>query len=280
MASSTAAALASRRTVVGRATRSASSAGRQIVAAASPLNGDKTPVPKTRGPLRGGKQPLKAVIHPTDTPGGIGQLTPDMSPIVIHGKTTGVPITGVWQPETRCVLYTAELEQGSLYIGVDSTATQERPGNGGLRIRSYPTPAAAKQEAINLSEAMSFKHGVYNTGFSGAKLVFDTAVPVDDIDKEQLMDRVAEVLEVIVSIFSLLCPSFVCVNSAPSLFLILRIMSEHIFLLFFAYAMVLCTGTGCSRLHRLRHQHYRRRYGLPRQHFSLRACWNRFRGRH
>lgn len=170
---------------------------RQIVAqAASPAgNGGR---PSTRRALRRGRaeqQSMKAVIHPTDGT-GVGRLTPDMSPMALTGNKTGVAVTGVWQPETGCILFTAELEQGTLYVGVDSSATQERPGNGGLRIRAYPTPAEAKQEAINLSEAMSFKHGVYNTGFSGAKLVFDTKVDVSAIDKEQLMDRVAEVLEV------------------------------------------------------------------------------------
>lgn len=115
---------------------------------------------------------------------------------VLTGTRTGIKIMSEWEAGQGSIMYIALLKQGTLYIGVDPSATQIRPGNGGLRIRSYPTPTAARMEALKLSEAMTFKHGVYNTGFTGAKLVFDARVPIDEVDRSNLMDEIAEVLEV------------------------------------------------------------------------------------
>lgn len=83
------------------------------------------------------------------------------------------------------------LTEGILYIAYDIDSTPEVPGNGGLRIGTYPSPGAAQEEAVALTEAMSAKHAMYDTGFTGAKLVFDSDVPIQSLCKDTLMNEVA-----------------------------------------------------------------------------------------
>eukprot|EP00232_Nephroselmis_pyriformis_P001473 CAMPEP_0182910146 /NCGR_PEP_ID=MMETSP0034_2-20130328/36136_1 /TAXON_ID=156128 /ORGANISM="Nephroselmis pyriformis, Strain CCMP717" /LENGTH=1185 /DNA_ID=CAMNT_0025046447 /DNA_START=31 /DNA_END=3588 /DNA_ORIENTATION=+ len=96
--------------------------------------------------------------------------------------------------DAKTKVFEHDLSQGTLFLGLCSTATEDAPGNGGLRVRSYDSDDSARQECQNLAEAMTRKHRVYKTGFSGAKLVFNSSVAIEDIDKENLMSEVAEVL--------------------------------------------------------------------------------------
>ena len=77
---------------------------------------------------------------------------------------------------------------------MSTECTSDWPGNGGLRVRSYDSMDEAEDEAKALCDAMTLKHAAYNTGFTGAKLVFDSKVDVNHLDKEQLMDEVARTL--------------------------------------------------------------------------------------
>jgi hypothetical protein len=73
---------------------------------------------------------------------------------------------------TRAESARVELEAaGHRYVGMSTNCTTTRPGNGGLRVRSYDSAEAAEQEAEALTAAMTLKHAAYNTGFTGAKLV-------------------------------------------------------------------------------------------------------------
>ena len=90
-----------------------------------------------------------------------------------------------------------ETEQGTLLVGSDGPLQADKPGNGGLRLWTYSTLADAVSECEALSSGMSGKHSVYNTGFSGAKLVFncnDDTSP-QEIDKSLLMEDVARALD-------------------------------------------------------------------------------------
>lgn len=78
------------------------------------------------------------------------------------------------------------------WLGLDQ-ATLEKPGNGGLRIKTYACEAEAQQDCHDLTLTMSQKHGVYNTGFSGAKIVVATGS--QQFDKEQLIAFVGGVLQ-------------------------------------------------------------------------------------
>jgi len=107
------------------------------------------------------------------------------------GGERGAPgVSSTEHSEVRAV----QLTEGTLYVGTAHDATAEAPGNGGLRVARYANEDAARDEAHALTEAMSRKHGAYNTGFRGAKLVVNTKVCPTTVDKEQLMQEVAREL--------------------------------------------------------------------------------------
>lgn len=91
----------------------------------------------------------------------------------------------------RTNILECKLSEGMLYMGYSTACTPEVPGNGGLRIGKYSSPGAAQEEAVALTEAMSAKHAMYDTGFNGAKLVFDSDVAIPDLCKDTLMKEVA-----------------------------------------------------------------------------------------
>ena len=66
-----------------------------------------------------------------------------------------------------------------LFVASDGNATVERPANGGLRLWSYENRSDAIEEAARLATGMAHKHGMYNTGFSGGKLVCYARSPAD-----------------------------------------------------------------------------------------------------
>lgn len=75
----------------------------------------------------------------------------------------------------------------------DTTIRSFRPGNGGCRIESYDSEAAAVRECRTLTKVMSFKHAVYSTGFSGAKLVVHCPGQIPD-ERVPLLQEIAKVL--------------------------------------------------------------------------------------
>lgn len=48
------------------------------------------------------------------------------------------------------------------------------PANGGIRWRQYGSRQQQECEAVMLAQRMSLKHGLYNTGFSGGKIVVNS----------------------------------------------------------------------------------------------------------
>ena len=61
---------------------------------------------------------------------------------------------------------------------------------------SYESTDLAIADAVRLAEGMTRKHAMYNTGFSGAKLVVNhNNVPLEDVDREGLMADCAAALE-------------------------------------------------------------------------------------
>jgi hypothetical protein len=64
-----------------------------------------------------------------------------------------------------------------LFIAMDGDATPARPANGGLRLWNYETEADAIEEVERLASGMAAKHNMYNTGFSGGKLVCRASDP-------------------------------------------------------------------------------------------------------
>ncbi|VEU38649.1 unnamed protein product [Pseudo-nitzschia multistriata] len=84
-----------------------------------------------------------------------------------------------------------------LYIASDGDFDHERPGNGGIRLLDYKTDEHAIDDAIRLAEGMTRKHDMFRTGFSGAKLVANTDIPIDSINRKKLMEDIAKALEVL-----------------------------------------------------------------------------------
>jgi glycine/D-amino acid oxidase-like deaminating enzyme len=83
-----------------------------------------------------------------------------------------------------------------LYIANDGDLQNTRPGNGGMRLLSYESEQHAIEDAVRLAEGMTRKHAMYNTGFSGAKLVVNHGdVPLEDVHREDLMVDCANALE-------------------------------------------------------------------------------------
>ena len=82
-----------------------------------------------------------------------------------------------------------------LYIATDGDFDHERPGNGGIRLLDYQSDKDAIDDAIRLAEGMTRKHDMFRTGFSGAKLVANTDIPLDKIKRKALMEDIAQALE-------------------------------------------------------------------------------------
>lgn len=82
-----------------------------------------------------------------------------------------------------------------LYIATDGDFDHERPGNGGIRLLDYQTENDAIDDAIRLAEGMTRKHDMFRTGFSGAKLVANTDIPLAKIKRKALMEDIAKALE-------------------------------------------------------------------------------------
>lgn len=66
------------------------------------------------------------------------------------------------------------------------------PGNGGIRWLSYDSRAAQEEEAIMLAHAMDRKHGLYQTGFSGGKIVVNSKAKPENA--MHVFDAIAQLL--------------------------------------------------------------------------------------
>lgn len=66
------------------------------------------------------------------------------------------------------------------------------PGNGGIRWLQYDSRNAQEEEAIMLAHAMDRKHGLYQTGFSGGKIVVNSKT--NPADAMHVFDAIAQLL--------------------------------------------------------------------------------------
>ena len=91
----------------------------------------------------------------------------------------------------RCVSQEKEV----FFVARDSEtppAAAGRPGNGGIRVQEYSHEEMALDEARFLAKCMTHKPALYNTGFSGAKIVAHSSSYGDC--KQALMDAISQVL--------------------------------------------------------------------------------------
>jgi leucine dehydrogenase len=68
------------------------------------------------------------------------------------------------------------------------------PAAGGTRMKSYSGPTAAVQDALRLSEGMTYKFAAPNLPFGGAKAVIAVPADLDPADRPGLLRRYGEVV--------------------------------------------------------------------------------------
>lgn len=66
------------------------------------------------------------------------------------------------------------------------------PANGGIRWRQYSSRQQQESEAVMLAQRMSLKHGLYNTGFSGGKIVVNS--PLLPAQQPEVIAAIGELL--------------------------------------------------------------------------------------
>lgn len=79
----------------------------------------------------------------------------------------------------------------SVTIACDNSK-QTLPANGGLRFCRYSSVKEAQTEALTLARKMTQKHSIYNTGFSGVKLVANGDVNFEN--KLKVLNKVGDIL--------------------------------------------------------------------------------------
>lgn len=82
-------------------------------------------------------------------------------------------------------------ENFQCFIGLNGSDLS-RPCNGGLRVKTYPSEELAREDCQNLSLVMTHKHSIYNTGFSGGKIV--VAINKEEFSQENLLSCIGSML--------------------------------------------------------------------------------------
>jgi len=77
------------------------------------------------------------------------------------------------------------------FIGLNGM-THSQPCNGGLRVKTYLSEKQAWEDCRNLSLVMTHKHSIYNTGFSGGKIV--VAIKEEGVYKQDILSCVGAML--------------------------------------------------------------------------------------
>jgi len=91
-----------------------------------------------------------------------------------------------WNGENVVVRFDAETEAW-FFIAIHSTRLG--PATGGTRMKSYPSPRAALQDALRLSEAMTLKYAVADFPRGGGKCVIALPGDFDPVKREALLLR-------------------------------------------------------------------------------------------
>jgi leucine dehydrogenase len=71
-------------------------------------------------------------------------------------------------------------------------STKRGPAAGGTRVKTYPSPAAALQDAMRLSEAMTLKMAAADVPFGGGKAVLAVPSPPEGAERRRLLRRYGE----------------------------------------------------------------------------------------
>jgi leucine dehydrogenase len=80
-----------------------------------------------------------------------------------------------------------------IFVCIHSTA--RGPAGGGTRMKTYPQPSDALQDAMRLSGAMTLKMAGIDVPFGGGKAVLATPSPLDEGERRELLHRYGELVE-------------------------------------------------------------------------------------
>ncbi|HBT12040.1 MAG TPA: leucine dehydrogenase [Erwinia persicina] len=75
---------------------------------------------------------------------------------------------------TQYQIETVQVDSETSFTLAYSPHIKRLPANGGIRWRQYSSRQQQESEAVMLAQRMSLKHGLYNTGFSGGKIVVNS----------------------------------------------------------------------------------------------------------
>jgi leucine dehydrogenase len=73
-------------------------------------------------------------------------------------------------------------------------STRRGPAGGGTRMKSYPTPADALEDAMRLSSAMTLKMAAVDLPFGGGKAVLAVPALPEGEERRRLLLRYAELV--------------------------------------------------------------------------------------
>jgi len=96
-----------------------------------------------------------------------------------------------WNGET---VVTQRDETTGAWIFIAIHSTRLGPAAGGTRMKSYPGPTAALQDALRLSEGMTYKFAAPNLPFGGGKAVIAVPSDLDLADRPGLLRRFGEMV--------------------------------------------------------------------------------------
>ncbi|MGA2654611.1 MAG: hypothetical protein ABSF18_01355 [Gammaproteobacteria bacterium] len=96
------------------------------------------------------------------------------------------------KPHEGYKILTYDIEPNLRLVAAYDDEFAQLPANGGLRMREYKSVEAQEAEALILAQQMSKKHKLYNTGFTGVKLVAHGKVTPEN--KIKILNAAAEVL--------------------------------------------------------------------------------------
>ena len=124
--------------------------------------------------------------------GGIDALFLDNPNVFVAGDLFWYPVEGASIVEQNLMqIIQRNTDSFQCFVGLDQ-ASLNQPSNGGLRVKTYQSEALAWEDCRNLSLVMTQKHRLYNTGFSGGKIV--AVVSDEQACKKQLLSLVGSLL--------------------------------------------------------------------------------------
>ncbi|NIF21590.1 Glu/Leu/Phe/Val dehydrogenase [Candidatus Pantoea multigeneris] len=94
--------------------------------------------------------------------------------------------------DKQYIVETVQFDRQTSFTLACSPQMKLLPANGGIRWRQYSSRQHQEAEAVMLAQRMSLKHGLYNTGFSGGKIVVNS--PLMPSQQPEVIAAIGELL--------------------------------------------------------------------------------------